>query len=219
MLRALIFDMDGVLIDNSRYYTQAWAEFVAAHPDERLQAYPSDGIFGRRNLDLLRELLPELGATRWDELSQELERRYWRLFQPHLRPIAGLPELLAEAGRRRLHLALATSAPYASMANVLGGLGWLTPSPFELILTERDVVRGKPAPDIYRLAGERLGCAPGESVVFEDSLAGVEAGRAAGMTVLGLATSYPTPLLLEAGAEWVMTDYRDPRLRPRLGWD
>ena len=214
---ALIFDMDGVLIANSPFYVAAWRELGTRYPALGLDRFPGENTFGRRNLDLFEMLIPDQ-RHRWAALGEELEAIYWERFQPHLRPIPGLDALLAEARRRGLKLAVATSAPPASMARVVGGLGWLDPARFDVILTEADVTRGKPDPEIYRRACQRLACPPAAAVVFEDAIVGVQAARAAGATVLGLATSYPESVLVEAGAGWVMQDYLDPRLPQQLGW-
>jgi len=216
---ALIFDMDGVLIDNSPFYARAWDAFLQQHPEAALPDYPASKTFGRRNADLLHEVFAgQLSTVQVAAYSEHLERLYWQMYLPHLTPIAGLLELMGEAKRRSMPLALATSAPLASVDTVLQGLGLQQPPVFNSILTELDVRRGKPDPQVYQDSMLRLGVAPERCVIFEDALVGVAAGCAAGARCIGLATTYAPELLLEQGAEMVIADYTDPRLRPWLGW-
>lgn len=216
---ALIFDMDGVLIDNSPFYAQAWDAFLQQHPEAALPGYPASKTFGRRNADLLHEVFAgQLSAVQTAAYSEQLETLYWRMYLPHLRPIPGLLALLEEAKRRSIPLALATSAPLASVQVVLNGLGIAHPSVFASILTELDVRRGKPDPQVYHDSMVSLGVAPAGCVIFEDAVVGVAAGRAAGARCIGLATTYAPELLLEQGAEMVIHDYTDARLMAWLGW-
>jgi HAD superfamily hydrolase (TIGR01509 family) len=140
------------------------------------------------------------------------------MYLPHLQPIPGLVDLIGEARRRSIPLALASSAPLASVETVLNGLGFRQPPVFASILTERDVRRGKPDPQVYQDSMLRLGVAPERCVVFEDALVGVAAARAAGACCIGLATTYAPELLLEQGAAMVIRNYTDPRLMEWLGW-
>ena len=216
---ALIFDMDGVLIDNSPFYARAWEAFLQQHPEAAMPDYPAHKTFGRRNADLLHEVFAgQLSAGQVAAYSEHLETLYWQMYLPHLKPIPGLVELLAQAKRRSIPLALATSAPLASVATVLDGLGFAKPAVFASILTELDVRRGKPDPQVYQDSMLRLGVAPAGCVVFEDALVGVAAGRSAGARCIGLATTYAPELLLEQGAEMVIDDYTDARLLTWLGW-
>lgn len=217
---ALIFDMDGVLIDNSPFYARAWDAFLQQHPEAALPDYPASQTFGRRNADLLQEVFAgQLSAAQIAEYSEHLETLYWQMYLPHLKPIPGLIELMDEAKRRSMPIALATSAPLASVETVLGGLGFKQPPIFDSILTELDVRRGKPDPQVYQDSMLRLNVSPGRCVVFEDALVGVAAGRSAGARCIGLATTYAPAQLLEQGAEMVIDDYTDSRLAEWLGWE
>lgn len=217
---ALIFDMDGVLIDNSPFYARAWDEFLRQHPEAALPGYPASQTFGRRNADLLHEVFAgQLSAGQMADYSEHLEALYWQMYLPHLQPIAGLAGLIGEAKHRAIPIALATSAPLASVETVLAGIGLADPPVFDSILTELDVRRGKPDPQVYQDSMLRLNVAPERCVVFEDALVGIAAGRATGARCIGLATTYAPELLLEQGAEMVIEDYTDPRLMDWLGWE
>lgn len=211
--------MDGVLVDNSPFYAAAWVNFLQQHPEAALPDYPASGIFGKRNADLLNEVFAgQLSARQLADYSEHMESLYWDLYLPHLQPIAGLLALLREARERNLPMALATSAPLSSVNIILNGLGVAEPPVFASILSEMDVRRGKPDPQVYQDSMLRLNREPSECVVFEDALVGIAAGRAAGARCVGLATSYEPGELLERGAELVIADYTDGRLRDLLGW-
>lgn len=218
-ITALLFDMDGVLVDNSRAYGQAWETFLARHPEALLPAYPAALTFGRRNVDLFAEVFGPQPAERVAAMTEELKGIYWRIFQPQLRPIAGLTALLIEARERGLRLALATSAPRATMHDVVGGLGLLDPPAFDTFLTEEDVRQGKPSPEIYSTAAARLAQPPQHCLVFEDALVGLEAARRAGMRSVALATTYPRAQLEHQSPQLIVVDFTDPALRRLLGWE
>ncbi len=213
---AVLFDMDGVLLDNSRLYEAAWNEFVRAHPDA-CQSYPAQRTFGRRNSELIPELFGRaLSETELKRLSLELESGYWRRLGDGLEPLPGLREFLAELRRRQIPTALASSAPGHNVRRVLEALR--LDHRFDLVLAEEDVARGKPDPEIYLTAAARLHQSSRDCLVFEDALAGIAAARAAGARCLALATTYPESSLRAAGAEAVLLDFRDPLLSSWLGW-
>jgi HAD superfamily hydrolase (TIGR01509 family) len=118
-----------------------------------------------------------------------------------------LIELIGELRARGLPLALATSAPAQSVDWILRGLG-LT-DVFSVVLSERDVTIGKPNPQIYCKAFERLGCPADRCIVFEDATVGIIAARAAGARCIALSTSFEPAALLNAGAERVIRDFRE----------
>ena len=100
---------------------------------------------------------------------------------------------------RAVPLAVATSARRSDTVELLGPLGLL--DRFDAIVTAEDVTRGKPDPEVYVQAAQRLGAAPDGCLVFEDALVGVQAARGAGMRVIGVATAYEPDDLVGAGAE------------------
>lgn len=217
MIGALIFDMDGVLVDNSATYKVAWQRFLSEQGEAVRPDYPAHNIFGRRNADLMPEVfLRALTAEEIAECSDRLEAIYWQIAEQSLQPTPGLKAFLAAARERDLPRALATSAPAKNAALTLGLLG--LSGAFAPMLTEEDVARGKPDPEIYLQAAARLGRPPAECVVFEDSLPGVLAARGAGAACVGLATSVPGAELAAAGAGLVIADFMDAALPTWLGW-
>jgi HAD superfamily hydrolase (TIGR01509 family) len=179
--RAVIFDMDGLLVDSEPLYRVTWQTAAAE------LGYPIDDIFfnrfvGRGNDEAERILIERFG----DALPLEEFRIRWRRdFDERLAhaPLArkiGAVELLDRLEARGIPMALATSSPRAIALPCLGDLA----SRFGIFAFGDEVTRTKPAPDLFLLAAERLGLAPAECLVLEDSEAGVRAARAAGMDVI-----------------------------------
>jgi HAD superfamily hydrolase (TIGR01509 family) len=104
-------------------------------------------------------------------------------------PLPGLLDLLKGLRKRGVRTAVATSAPKSNVDFLLDGLGFR--DCFDLVIDAAGVRKGKPDPEIYLKSARELGCEPAACVVFEDALAGIEAGRRAGMKVVGVATTLP----------------------------
>ena len=189
MLSALIFDMNGVIVDDMPFHERAWIALSARHgrtltPDEFRSV-----MSGRRNRDNVYYIF---GSTLPDEKVRayqlEKEQAYREAYRAHLAPLPGLLPLLVEARKAGLKLAVATSAPPDNIAFVLDGLDLRRH--FDAVVGEAEVQRAKPDPEIYLKAASRLGVDANTCVVFEDSLAGIASGLAAGMPVVGVTTTH-----------------------------
>jgi HAD superfamily hydrolase (TIGR01509 family) len=160
---------------------------------------------GRRNRDNIRHIFSNgLTEAQIHEYQLEKESAYREAFRPHLAPLPGLVELLAAARSAELEVALVTSAPPVNIDFVLDGLHLR--GAFDTVVGESEVRESKPDPEIYLLAASRLGAKPAECVVFEDSLAGIAAGRAAKMPVVGVTTTHSAKELHECAI--VVPDFR-----------
>jgi beta-phosphoglucomutase len=188
-LRALIFDMNGVIVDDMAFHERAWLALAAKHGKTLTSDEFRREMSGRRNRDNVHHVfgsdLPE-GAVR--AYQDEKEEAYRDAFRSHLAPVAGLEALLAAAGAAGLRLAVATSAPPKNIDFVLDGLDLR--GRFDAVVGEAEVKRAKPDPEIYLTAASLLGVEPDACVVFEDSLLGIAAGQAARMPVVGLTTTH-----------------------------
>lgn len=187
--RAVLFDLDGVLVDSTRYVEQQWRRWAVAKglaPEPFLLV-----CHGRRALETIQLAAPHLDA------KAEVAAFVPDGPEPEgLDPVEGAARLLQQlpAGS----WAVATSGTRATALARLAGAG--LPIPDVLVCAE-DVVHGKPSPDVYLMAAARLAARPEECVVVEDAPAGIEAARAAGMRVIGLTTTHaPGQLGADASA-------------------
>jgi HAD superfamily hydrolase (TIGR01509 family) len=200
-----IFDMDGVISDNMGYHTRAWEMFIQRHA-------PHLGIgdvtphYGKTNADLMgfvfgRALTPE----EVELYGEEKEGLYRELYTGNMAPLPGLFDLLKELRKSGIRTGVATSAPKSNVDFLLDGLGFR--DCFDLVIDAAGVRKGKPDPEIYLKSARELGCEPAACVVFEDALAGIEAGRRAGMRVVGVATTLPPERLSQT--DLVIRDFRE----------
>lgn len=179
---ALIFDCDGTLVDSMPLHYQAWVQTLTPHgvPFPESQFYALAGVPTQR----ITELLAEEHHKRWDSraLSHEKEAAF-RALAGAVQPIAPVVAV-AERYRGRKPMAVATGSLRALARHELEAIGIL--AWFDAFVAAEDVTRPKPAPDAYLEAARRLGVEPAQCVAFEDSVLGLEAIRAAGMTAVDI---------------------------------
>lgn len=203
-LRAVVFDLNGTLVDDIQFHREAWSALAA-----RLGVPMNEVIFqsfnGLKNDDIFPRLLGrDVGPSLLDALGREKEEHYRDLYRPHLAPVAGANELLAKLRRSGIKLALASSAPPENRRMVVEGLGW--DAHFDAFIVPEGMP-SKPAPDIFLAAAKTLGVEPAECLVFEDAWNGVKAAKTAGMTVIGVTTNVDAEVLLRAGAVATIKDF------------
>lgn len=179
-IRGALFDLDGVLIDSEREYTRIWTEIDRAFPT----AIPS---FATRIKGMT---LPEILSTYFRQedhaaVTAMLDDREQAM---HYEWLPGARELLAEFKALGVPCALVTSSNGVKMRHLREERPDL-PGFFQAIVTADQVTHSKPHPEPYLRGAESIGCGPEVCVVFEDSLQGVKAGRAAGAQVVGLTTT------------------------------
>ena len=183
---ALIFDLDGVVIDSMPTHTQAWERYL-----EQNGIDPSNieaRMHGKRNDDLVRDLFgKDLSADVVFEHGAAKERLFRQMIGATLEEklVPGIREFLAEASEI-VPLAMGTNAEPANVDFILNGAG--IRKYFRAIVDGSQVARAKPAPDVYLRGAELVGVEPANCIVFEDSPVGIQAARAAGMRVVGLLT-------------------------------
>jgi mannitol-1-/sugar-/sorbitol-6-phosphatase len=185
--RAILFDMDGTLVDSTACVEAIWSRWAKSHGMELSPILAAS--HGRRNLDTLRELVPHLDIEQ--EAAQldleELESK------DGIQAVKGAAALLGTLPENSWAVVTSASRALATLRLHCAGL------PVPKILVCGDEVReGKPSPAGYLMAATLIGVSPEHCLVIEDTPAGILAGRSAGMQVLGLTTTYPAGTLLAA---------------------
>ena len=187
--RAVIFDIDGTIVDNMHLHAEAFARFADRHGLPALTTDDRARLDGRRNSEIFPILFKrEVPRDEWQAYEHEKEGLYRELSKGRLLPMKGLPQLIERLAADRIPMALATSAPQLNVAHTLAELR--LDDAFPIIVRGDEVARGKPAPDVFLEAARRLGMAPADCLVFEDAPMGIQAAQAAGMAVVALTTSF-----------------------------
>ena len=209
--RAFIFDMDGTLVDNMRYHTEAWRTLIEEKGyqfDERKFLVETAG---QTNREIIPGVFGAMSNERLSELALRKEELYREAYLPYRKPVPGLVPFLEAAQELGIRMGVATAASPANMAFILDGLDLR--KYFGALTTAADVKRGKPDPEIFLLSAARLEVEPENSVVFEDAFFGFEAAKRAGMIAVGLTTVNSGDDIMRTGsAVEVHADYTD--LRP-----
>jgi HAD superfamily hydrolase (TIGR01509 family) len=208
VIQAVIFDMDGVLVDSERFICEAAMRMFAEHgvavqPEDFL---PFVGAGENRYIG---------GPAEQHGFPLDLERDkartyaiYDEIVRGRLQPLDGVHAFFDRCEDRGLRLALATAADEVKMLINLRELD-LPPDRFDAIVHGLDVTQHKPEPEAFLLAAERLGVPPETCLVVEDAINGVRAAKNAGCRTLGLTTSFGADTLREAGADWTASTLAD----------
>ncbi|CCH51174.1 Phosphorylated carbohydrates phosphatase TM_1254 [Fibrisoma limi BUZ 3] len=185
---ALIFDMDGTLIDSNPTHKEAYRQFFTRFDINLTDDDFEQHIAGRSNPDILKHFLgDDLSPQKITALKQQKESLFQELFESKIKPIRGLLPFLKQVKDAGLLTALATSAPMMNVRFLFQHVP--IEAYFDKIVCDRDVTDGKPDPAIFQVAARKLKADPARCIVFEDSQAGVESARAAGMRVVALTTN------------------------------
>jgi sugar-phosphatase len=192
---ALLFDMDGVLIDSTPAVARVWTRFALRHGFDPAEVVHR--AHGRPSIMTVREYLPH-----GDHLAENKEIERGEIADLEgIVPLPGTRELLSALPAGRWTIVTSCSRRLAEVRLKTSGLR----RP-EVFVTSSDITNGKPAPDPYLKGAEVLGFAAKACVVVEDAPAGVSSGKAAGARVIGLCTTMPSREIRDAGADWVLRD-------------
>jgi HAD superfamily hydrolase (TIGR01509 family) len=190
MSRALVFDLDGVLLDSEQVWNEAKQELVREQGGRWREDAPRR-MMGMSSPEWAGYLHDELGVPLDpDEISAEVVRRLERIYRDGLPLVDGATEAVERlAGSLPLGLASSSNREIIDLFLELSGLGPY----FEVTLSSEEVERGKPAPDVYLEVLRRMGADPVHSVAVEDSENGIRAANAAGMRVMAVPNPHYPP--------------------------
>jgi beta-phosphoglucomutase len=204
-IAGVIFDMDGVLVDSEPFIAEAAVRMFA---EKGVAVRPEDfrPFIGMGEDRFLGGVAESRGVVL--DLPRDKVRTYeiyLELIQGRLEPLPGVANFVGRCRSLGLTLAVASSADRMKVEGNLRQIA-LPSGTFDAVVVGEDIIRKKPAPDIFLEAIRRLDLEPGVCLVIEDAVAGVAAAKAAGSRCLGLTTSFTTEQLKEAGADWTAPD-------------
>ncbi len=185
----VIFDMDGVIMDNNKYHEKAWKLFCEHHSIELSDEEFHSHVFGRIAKDTLDFIFKKNHSKEEiDTYVEEKELTYRKNYVSKIKMLTGLDYFLEELKRFNVPMGLASSAP---PENIEFAFKYLRIRDyFKFILCASDIINGKPDPEIYIKAIKKLNLNPGECIVFEDSLSGIKAALDAEAQVIGVSTTH-----------------------------
>ena len=199
---ALLFDLDGVLIDSTPAVERVWTRWAKArgfNPREVVMR-----AHGRPSIATVRDYLPDAD----DQAENAVIERAEIEDLDGVVPLPGALPLLTNLPPERWTIVTSSTRPLAKVRIAAAGL----PQP-RFFITSSDVTNGKPHPEPYLLGAKRLGFAAERCIVVEDAPAGIRAGKAAAMRVIGFGTITGERELREAGADWVLRNCADIRVQ------
>lgn len=208
MIKGIVFDMDGVLVDNRDTHIEAFGIFCRRHGValDRAALLP---LFGRGNDEILPAILPPqvLASNDITALGIEKEEIYRDLFRERLAPTRGLLPFIDTLRREGFRLAVGSSGPKENVDFVLARCG--IADRFDAVVNGGMVTRCKPDPEIYLLAARLLGLPPQECLAIEDAPPGIESARRAGMRIAILATTFPREHFHATPHDLIAGDFTD----------
>jgi len=195
-IKAVIWDMDGVIADTAPYHLKAWQQVF----QKRGANFTEEDFrrnFGQRNDTIIRNALgKEVSQDEINVIAKEKEESFRRRVRQNLKPLPGAINLIKSIAEHGFKVALASSAPIENIQLLITGLG--INGYFQAIISGRDVTEGKPNPQVFLLAAQKLEVEPKNCIVIEDAVAGVSAAKKAGMHCLAITNTHPRTSLTEA---------------------
>lgn len=186
--KALIFDMDGTMIDNMMVHHRAWQQQLAVEGYSYSLAEIIEHFHGK-NLEIIERIFGEK-YTPEERLrfSNDKENKYREIYRPDLKLVDGLHELLATAYENDIPMGIGTAAQYANVDMVLDALN--IRNYFSAIVADVDVEKGKPDPEVFLAVASKLNALPEHCLVFEDSPVGAKTAENAGMKAIMITTTH-----------------------------
>ncbi|PZR38709.1 MAG: HAD family phosphatase [Azospira oryzae] len=193
---ALLFDMDGVIVDSNPAHKIALQKFARQHGYDLDEQQLREKIYGRTNKEWITNLFGVLPADTLQQYAHEKEAMYREIYKDDIQPVKGLVAFLDMLEANNIAKAIGTSAPRVNVDFSLSSTN--LQNYFSIILDDTFVTHGKPDPEIYIKCAAAVGLPNAQCIVVEDSLSGVTAGKRAGSKVIGITTTHTKEELSEA---------------------
>lgn len=202
--KAVVFDMDGVLVDTEPVINAA---AMLALKEWGIEAEPDDftPFIGRGEVKYIGGVAEKYGVPYTPEMKDRTYEIYLQIVDAMLKPQPGVMECLHGLKKEGIPMALASSADRIKINANLKVAG-IPPDIFQVILAAEDVTRKKPAPDIYLQAAAKLNMPPAACIVVEDALSGIQAAKAAGMTCIAVSTTFEPEVLQQEKPDFICQD-------------
>ena len=207
MIKGLIFDMDGTLIQNMPYHMKAFNILAERLGYQMLQPV-TNKFYGRHNDEIFSSIAPQWVIDKYglQYLSDEKEAIYRELYAGNVRLTDGLEELIAEAKSKGIKCYIGSAGPRVNLELIWNGAE--LDNKIDGYICGDDVVNFKPHPEIFLKSCERMELDPKDCVVFEDAISGIKAGWAAGCKVVALSTTATVEALAADGVEYIVPDFK-----------
>lgn len=190
MIKAVLFDMDGVIIDSEKMHSDAFSQVIRNHGVEptfnKNGLVHLSGIRERDNWEYLKKKFDLHVDT--NQLTSERLSICLEMFSNNLKPMNGLLDFINLLSKHHIKIAVASSSPFEQIKKVINTLHLETT--IKILISGQLVTRGKPFPDIFLEAAKQLGVIPADCLVIEDAQTGIESGKNAGMKVVAIPSKY-----------------------------
>ncbi len=202
--KAVIFDLDGTLIDNNSYHRETWEKYLEKIGKTISEEEFNANMNGRTNEDAIKyiygkDISPE------ESLKHTLDKEalYREIYKPFIKPVPGLIDFLERLKSKNISMAIATSGIQPNIDFMFENIP--IKKYFDVVVNSSHIKKGKPDPEIYLKVASLLHISPKYSLVFEDATVGIKSAKAAGMKVIAVATTQPKEELGEA--DIIVDDY------------
>lgn len=202
--RAVIFDLDGTLLDNNSYHLKSWIEYLKKIGRNISEEEYNANINGRTNTDVIKYIYNrEMTNEEILKYTLEKEALYRELYKPFIKPIAGLSNFLQILKEKKIPMAIATSGIQPNIDFMFEEVP--IRQYFKEVVNSSHIKKGKPDPEIYLKTASLLNIPPKNCLVFEDAVVGIKSAKAAGMKVIAVATTQTKEEL--SIADMIIDDY------------